>query len=345
MAHRKVAYAPRIRPVAALLALLLAAPAVVAAASAVPTAAAPAAAPAATTAPSATGSVPVAADPTPYRFRTVEGAGGVPLNVVSVGDPKNPPILLIHGLAQSYLAFEPQFRSALAERFHLVAFDLRGHGNSGKPWERTAYSDAKTWGEDVARVVAALELKRPVILGWSYGTLVAVDYLRTAGADAVAGLVTTGAYGGLTPPPPMTALPPEFVRIRERQLAPDLEQNYAAARATAPRLTAKPMPQAWLDRTVAIALMLPRAAREGMFMRPLDSRDLLPRLQALPALIVVGGKDTSTPEATARELAKQLPKSRVSVYPEDGHSPFLESPERFNRELLEFALAAHGLKP
>jgi pimeloyl-ACP methyl ester carboxylesterase len=105
------------------------------------------------------------------------------------------------------------------------------------------------------------------------------------------------------------------------------------------------MPPEWAARTAAIALMLPRVAREGMFMRRLDSRDLLPALSGLPFLVNVGTKDISTPEAAARELAKQLPKASVSVYDGVGHSPFVERPERFNRELAEFAARAVAGRP
>jgi pimeloyl-ACP methyl ester carboxylesterase len=298
--------------------------------------AAPAAAPAGTPAP-ATPAAPPPLDTAPYSFRTVEGTGGVPLNVVTVGDPANPPILMIHGLAQSYLAFEQQFRSELAKKYFLVAFDLRGHGNSGKPWDRAAYSSDAIWGEDVDRVVKALQLRKPLLLGWSYGTLVSVDYLRYAGPEAVSGVVLVGAYGGLTPPPSPSSMPAAMVENRQRQASPDLTQNYAAARYTARRLTAGEMPQEWLDRTVALAMMLPRTAREGMFMRRVDSRDLLPKLAPVPFLLNVGTEDLSTPEPAARELARQLKNAKVSVYSGVGHSPFVEQPERFNRELGEFA--------
>jgi pimeloyl-ACP methyl ester carboxylesterase len=283
---------------------------------------------------------PPALDTAPYSFRAVEGAGGVPLSVVTVGDPNDPPILLVHGLGQSYLSFEPQFRSELANRFFLVAFDLRGHGSSAKPWDRAAYSSDAIWGEDVERVVRALQLRRPLIVGWSYGTLVTVDYLRRAGADAVSGVVLVGAYGGLTPPPDLRTLPAEFAQNRLRQMSPDLSHNYAAARFSVGRLTAEPMPQEWSERAAAISLLLPRVAREGMFMRRTDSRDLLPGLAGVPFLVTVGTKDGSTPEPAARELAEQLPKASVSVYEDVGHSPFVERPERFNRELAEFAVRA-----
>lgn len=320
------------------------APASTAPASTAPASSQPASTAAAPAAPAPPAAAPPALDTAPYSFRTVEGAGGVPLNVVTVGDATNPPILFVHGLAQSYLSFEPQFRSTLAERYYLVSFDLRGHGNSSKPWDRAAYSSDAIWAEDVERVVGALQLRRPVIVGWSYGTLVAVDYLRRAGAAAVSGVVFAGAYGGLTPPPNMGAMPPEMAQNRLRQMSADLGHNFEAARFTVRRLTAEPMPAAWSDRAAAISLMLPRVAREGMFMRRLDSRDLLPGLAGVPFLVNVGTKDISTPEATARELAKQLPKASVSVYEGVGHSPFVEDPERFNRELGEFATRAFALR-
>jgi non-heme chloroperoxidase len=333
-----------IAPLAATAAAAAAAPAT---ATAPPAAAAPTtatAAPAAASAPrpaAAPAAPPAALDTSPYSFRFVEGAGGVPLNVVTVGDPKNPPILFIHGLGQSWISFEKQFESDLAKQYYLVAFDLRGHGGSGKPWDRAAYQSRETWGEDVDRVVKALQLRRPLVLGWSDGTLVAVDYLRYAGPAAVSGVELVGAYGGLTPPPapPTNPTPTDiaFAQNRLKQVSPDFRYNYEATRFTVGLLTAHPMPQAWKDRAVAISMMMPRIAREGMFMRAIDSRDLLPALKDLPFLVNVGKKDVSTPEETARELAKQLSNASVSVYDDDGHSPFVESPERFNRELAAFA--------
>jgi non-heme chloroperoxidase len=302
-------------------------------------------APPAAAAPAARPAPPAPLDTSPYSFTTVEGSGGVPLNVVSVGDPKNPPILLIHGLGQSWISFQSQFESDLAKKYYLVAFDLRGHGGSGKPWDRAAYQSRETWGEDVDRVVKKMGLKRPLVLGWSYGTLVTIDYLRYAGPAAVSGVELVGAYGGLTPPPDATpptspaaaAAANAFAQNRLKQMSPDFRYNYEATRYTVTLLTAKPMSKEWTDRAVAVSMMMPRIAREGMFMRAIDSRDLLPALKDTPFLINVGSKDVSTPEATARELARQLSDASVSVYPENGHSPFVESPERFNQELDAFA--------
>jgi pimeloyl-ACP methyl ester carboxylesterase len=120
-------------------------------------------------------------------YRIVEGDGGVPLNVATAGDPAKPAILLVHGIGQSHVSFEAQLRAPLSDEFHVVSFDLRGHGNSGKPWEPEAYKDSARWAGDVRRVIEALGLERPVLLGWSYGTLVVSDYLRRYGTDPARG--------------------------------------------------------------------------------------------------------------------------------------------------------------
>jgi non-heme chloroperoxidase len=279
-----------------------------------------------------------AADGTDLHFQTVEGAGGVPLNVVTAGDPRNPAVLLVHGIGQSYLAFENQLNSALRERYFLVAFDLRGHGNSGKPWRPDAYAERATWAGDVESVVNALHLQRPVLVGWSYGTAVVMDYVRIHGSKDVRGVVLTGGYGGLmTASGPAAPPSPEFARLRSDLVSLDLDRRWAASRAMAKYLTARPMPEAWIERAATIGLLVPPSARIGMMSRPMDSSDLVPRLQALPMLFVIGAKDAGAPtEAQGRQLVAQLPRARLTIHPEDGHSPFIESPEQFNRELSEF---------
>jgi pimeloyl-ACP methyl ester carboxylesterase len=281
---------------------------------------------------------PAAADSSRLQFQTVEGAGGVPLNVATAGDPRNPAVLLVHGLGQSYLAFENQLNSALREHFFLVAFDLRGHGNSGKPWRPDAYAERATWAGDVESVVTALHLRRPVLAGWSYGTAVVMDYVRIRGTQDVAGVVLTGGYGGLmTASGPAAPPSPDFARLRSDLVSLDLDRRWAASRVMAKYLTARPMPEAWLERATAIGLLVPPSARIGMLSRPMDNSDLIPKLQTLPMLFVIGAKEAGAPtEAQGRQLVAQLAHARLTMHPEDGHSPFIESPEQFNRELSEF---------
>jgi pimeloyl-ACP methyl ester carboxylesterase len=86
-------------------------------------------------------------------YKMVPGAGGVPLNTVEAGDKTKPGILLIHGFGQSQNSFQAQLESVeLTRDFHLVAFDLRGHGASGKPSEAKDYG-SEAWGGYVDAVI------------------------------------------------------------------------------------------------------------------------------------------------------------------------------------------------
>lgn len=278
--------------------------------------------------------------PAALSFQVVEGAGGVPLNVVTAGDKSKPPILLVHGIGQSYVSWENQLKPPVTDEFYVVAFDMRGHGNSGKPWSKESYTDYRNYAGDVQAVIKATGIDRPLLVGWSYGTLVVADYLRAYGASGLRGIELVGAYGGFTPPPPPAppALAEQMAKTRALQLSGNLEENIAAARGGIRFLTAKDMPPAYWDRAVQLALMLPAYARRHMFDRPLANMDQIPRI-TVPLLVNVGGKDVSTPEPQGRELVSKVPGARISVYPDSGHSPFAEEPERFNRELVEFARA------
>ncbi len=274
------------------------------------------------------------------RFQIVAGAGGVPLNVVSAGDPRKPAILLVHGIGQSYVSWENQLRAPVTDEFHVVAFDLRGHGNSGKPWGREHYTDYRNYAGDVQAVIEATGIERPLLVGWSYSTLVVGDYLRAYGAAGLRGIELVGAYGGFTPPPSPApaAMAAQMARTRELQTSGNLEDNIAAARNGVRFLTAHEMPAAYWERATQLSLMLPGYARRWMFDRPIANMDQIPRI-TVPLLVNVGGKDMSTPEAQGRELVAKVPGARLSLYPDSGHSPFAADPERSNRELAEFARA------
>jgi pimeloyl-ACP methyl ester carboxylesterase len=279
-----------------------------------------------------------------WAYRSVAGTDGVPLNVVTVGDPARPAILFIHGIGQSHYSFTRQLDSALADEFFLVAFDLRGHGRSGKPWQAEAYQQPAAWAGDVAAVIEATGIRRPVMVAWSYGTLVAMDFIRERGATGLGGLVLTGAVGALRPFRPPPADDPnaaQFAHIRELQTSPSLVDNIRASEQMVGWLTAEPLPEN--DRQIfqAISLMLPAYARVAMMDRRFDNQDLADAL-SLPTWLVIGREDSAGTLENAAELAATHDNVRLSVYEGAGHSVFFERPQRFNAELRQFARRAIG---
>lgn len=63
---------------------------------------------------------------------------------------------------------------------------------------------------------------------------------------------------------------------------------------------------------------------------------LLPKLAAIPTLLMWGSKDPAVYASSLEPLARHFPKARVVVFPGIGHLPYEECPEEFNRALIEF---------
>jgi pimeloyl-ACP methyl ester carboxylesterase len=264
-------------------------------------------------------------------FSTATGAGGVPLNVVEIGDPSLPAILFIHGFRQSYLSWVAQFGSDLKDHCHLVAFDLRGHGNSGSPWQADAYDHGEPWADDVASVIRSTGISKPLVVGWSYGGNVVMDFARYHPDVPVAGYVLVSTTAGMiTPTPPAPGAP-----VRPTASA-NLEANIAAVDASTDILFPADIDLALRDRFRAAAMRVSPfvdraiAARAGS-----TNTDMIASLRA-PVTLVFGGKDPIVNPTVARSLAALFPAAHVVQFPEAGHALFLEEPARFN-QILEAA--------
>jgi pimeloyl-ACP methyl ester carboxylesterase len=266
------------------------------------------------------------------RFHQIEGTEAVPLNVVESGPGDAPAILLLHGFSQSYLSWLPQLRDTeLTTRYRLVAMDLRGHGGSGKPWTREAYAGSAPWATDVHAVIEALSLKQPVLVGWSFGGYVAMDYLREYGAEAIAGIMLVASHGGLLPRPDATAADPEG----------NLELLLAEGRRFADVMSATPLSQETVDHMVAAFIMMSPHVRAAIRGKRLDNQDLLADGRVhLPLQVILGRADPSVPAAAFEERLSNLHCAETVVFDHVGHSPFAEQPQRFNAELAQFTARA-----
>src|ERR1700730_13252373 len=113
----------------------------------------------------------------------VAGSDGTELYVQETGNPTGRPVLFIHGYSQCRLAWNKQLHSDLARDLRLVAMALRGHGLSDKP--RDAYTDSRLWADDIQAVIKALNLKQPILSGWSYGGVVICDFVLFFSEDEI----------------------------------------------------------------------------------------------------------------------------------------------------------------
>lgn len=272
--------------------------------------------------------------PAVVTSETIVGGGGVRLNVREAGNPEGPPIVFIHGFTGSHLTWERQFNAQLARDFRLVTYDLRGHGESDKPLEPEHYTDSARWAEDLAAVIEAKRLDRPVLVGWSYGGYVISDYLRLHGDEGLGGLVFVAPVTKSGTEEAMAFLTDEVLAVFGDLLGKDLRKSIDATRALI-RMFADPLEGGAWETSYGSAMMVPPEVRSAMFNRVLDNDDVLAKIQ-VPTLLIHGSADRILRPSASEHVAATVEGAKLLIYEDVGHAPFLEDAERFNRHLTGF---------
>lgn len=270
-------------------------------------------------------------------YTEVEGYGGVPINVVETGNKDGLGILLIHGFGQASMAFRLQLESDLAEEFHIVAFDLRGHGLSGKPWQTELVGPSEAWAGDVAAVIAATGLENPVLVGWSYGGFVVSDYVRHFGTADIAGINMVGSLGGLVPrsPFPQTDDVAAIMENSRKSRSLLFDENVDSSLNTAIGFYTPNMTDLDKEAQFAMGVMMPSYVRRAMAARDLDNTDIAQRV-GVPVLLTRGSEDLVMPANDTEVALQTLPDAKLSFYEDTGHLPFYHRVDRFNQELAAF---------
>jgi len=239
-------------------------------------------------------------------------------------------VLFIHGYCQSSLSWLNQVTGPLRQRHRLVTYDMRSHGGSAKPQSRHYYCSSERWADEVAAVISSLDLKRPVIVCWSYAGRVALDYLTRYGDGAVSGLVMVAATSTLND----SVFGP--ARATLKQMATSEGAAYVvAARALLNECTFAQLPADETALMLSYNLLAPIEARSAMSSRSAAYDDTLQGLH-IPVLAVHGEEDRINTIAMSRHTLALCKNAHLSLYPRTGHLPFWEQAERFDAELGAF---------
>ncbi|HEV3321894.1 MAG TPA: alpha/beta hydrolase [Solirubrobacteraceae bacterium] len=265
---------------------------------------------------------------------SVPGAGGVRLNVRVAGPEHGTPVLLLHGQSCSGRVWQGVMSGPLAGSARMIAPDYRGHGRSDKP--HRGYRSSEIWAADIAALVAHFGLARPVLVGWSYGSAVACDYLRHGGHARAFVLVDGGPEANLMDSQIRATIAPDLVRLLKRRLRRRLSARQFA-QATVRLLTERALPDEQIATLVEDALSIPPHAALGVASRRYQNDDVL-RAFAGPILQIHGAKDRIRLVHAAERRTPLFRHGRTEIWPDTGHAPFLDDPERFDRTLDAFLL-------
>jgi pimeloyl-ACP methyl ester carboxylesterase len=243
-----------------------------------------------------------------------------------------PTLLLLHGALADSRSWRPQLE-ALSDELDVVAWDAPGCGGSADPPEgfgRTEYVEC------LAGFVASLELRRPHVLGLSFGSVLALELYRRF-PEVARSLVLASAYAGWA-----GSLPPDEMERRIAQAERELELPPARwVDDYLPTMFGPPAPPEIVAEARAMMLDTRPAGMRAVlraFGRA-DLREVLPRI-AVPTLLLYGELDPRSPPAVAAELHAAIPGSTLVVLPGAGHDGNLEAPDAFNAEVRRFLRAA-----
>jgi pimeloyl-ACP methyl ester carboxylesterase len=253
-----------------------------------------------------------------------------------------PLIVLVHGITStSHVWLEAM--ASLAERYTVVAPDLLGHGQSGKP--RGDYS-LGAYASGARDLLGLLGLERGTLVGHSLGGGIALQFayqfpeycerlvLVSSGGlgREVHPLLRAGALPGSELVMPLIApswavragaAAAEFLRRFGVQAGPDLAE---AARGYA----------SLADRDARSAFLHTLRAVIDLEGQRVSATDRLYLAERLPTLLIWGTDDRIIPVQHGRAAAERLPGARLVEFPAAGHWPQLDDPERFVAEITDF---------
>jgi pimeloyl-ACP methyl ester carboxylesterase len=212
------------------------------------------------------------------------------------------PVLLGHGYSATGRMWDGQ-RAALGDRYRIVSWDMRGHGQTESPSDPAQYSAALTVA-DMRALLGHCGIERAVVGGLSLG-----------------GYVSLAFY--LAHPEARAAW-----NARAHERAAELEAKGLDALAGRSREMREAMGHH------ASAQGLAHAARGMLAQESSAVIDSLATIE-VPTLIIVGDQDQPF-LAPCEYMAKKIPGARLEVIPGAGHASNLDQPAIFNRVLLTF---------
>jgi pimeloyl-ACP methyl ester carboxylesterase len=268
-------------------------------------------------------------------------ANGAELHLLEWGDPDGEPVLMVHGMRAHARWFTP-VGPAVGTRFRALSLDLRGHGDSAHtpPYGHAIYA------QDVAALVNALDLQRPILVGHSMGGGVTARAAAALGTRLRALVIVDSAFG----PPPR----PSFARRASDPPTERTASDFASWHEARARFKLRP------GDTVAdpelldhLALHALRALPGGRFAWRFDPNVAQragqppvgpPDVSAVrcPVISIWGEHSPMLRRIDPRDVAERFPSAAwtaAEIVAGAHHHVFLDQPDAFNAVLLRYLQA------
>lgn len=243
------------------------------------------------------------------------------------------PLVLIHGGGLTSAMWAEQI-PVLAEKFHVLVPDTRGHGKTNNPDHAFSY---ELLAEDVMAFCHALGVEKPVLMGYSDGGIVAL----TAGVRHP-GFARALVVGGAVPP---------FGEADRKHYFEGMHSFYAPVKGGSV-LTDEHLDAMYAEAPESWEVMARMHAKPGQpdywrtLMKDVWNTWNTPESYAytseqlrgvnIPALVILGDRDDFFLPSSAARLAALLPEGELAVVPRAAHNVFHAKPGLFNALVMDF---------
>lgn len=243
-----------------------------------------------------------------------------------------PPLVLIMGYAGTMEIWDPRFVDALARRYTVVTFDNAGIGyTQALPSPLTIDAMAR----QTSALIEALGLRRPYVLGWSMGGMIA-QALAVLHPSLVRRLVLCATLPGngkaTFPSAAASAALEDPAKSKGGVLGLLFPADHAVAAAVYTKQILE-FPHFYLAPSVVTTAQL--GALGSWLVGKEAAGKHIDRI-AVPTLVADGLKDELVPTANDRELAHVIKSSSLALYPDSGHGFLFQYEGRFLLRLEAF---------
>lgn len=273
---------------------------------------------------------------------TIKTKDGTSIFFKDWGARDGQPLIFSHGWPLSSDAWDAQLLFFGSQGYRVIAHDRRGHGRSDQPWDG---NDMDQYADDLAELIATLDLRDAVLIGHSTGGGEVARYIGRHGSQRVAKVVLVGA------------VPPLMLKTENNPHGTPIDAFDGIRNGVAANRS-----QFYYDLTVpfygfnrdgveanegfreSFRLQGLAGGIKGQYdcIREFSEVDYTDDLKAIdtPTLIIHGDDDQIVPiEASAKLAAKLVPNATLSIYEGGGHGLAQIDAERFNAEVLAFIRA------
>ncbi|MEH6943840.1 alpha/beta fold hydrolase [Bacillus sp. JJ722] len=243
------------------------------------------------------------------------------------------PVFFVHGWPLNHQMFQYQFNILPQYGFRCIAMDIRGNGQSDKPWNGYSYNRL---ADDIAMVLEALQLEDATLLGFSVGGALSIRYMSRYNGRHISKLILVDAVS------------PSFVKNQDSPYGVTKEQADALINQMYMNLPKflndvslsffnRNLGSATLDwfsylglqsASYALIKIIQAAANEDV------TKDL--SKIKVPTMIIHGVHDQLIPFKSAELTQKQIKQSQLYPLNNSGHGSPIDQANEFNKALMQF---------